>query len=221
MSSGRKAQQQATAASRRRVAWILAAGGVVVVVAALLLLARPAPVEAITETDDPTLGAAGAPVTLFYFADFQCPACRQFELARFDALRRDYIDAGDVRLVFKDMAFIGDDSFTAAEASQHVWTTRPDLYWSWHRGVYEMQGAERSGWASAERLVAYSESVGLDGAAMREALESHAYIEEVRADGREAREHGVNSTPTIVIGDRNVRGLDDAALRAAIEEALA
>ena len=144
-----EAQQQATEASRRKMGWMLGVGAVVVLVAVLVFLARPAPVGALTETDDPTLGAADAHVTLYYFADFQCPACQQFELARFDALKRDYIDAGHVRLVFKDMAFIGDDSFTAAEASQHVWKTRPDLYWTWHRGVYEMQGAERSGWASA------------------------------------------------------------------------
>lgn len=218
--AGRKAQQQAAVASRRRALWLAGAIGVVALALAIVLVSRPAPVAPLTGDDDPTLGDADARATIYYFADFQCPACRQFELTRLDALKAERIDGGEVKLVFKDMPFIGDDSWTAAEASQHVWSTRPDLYWAWHRGLYEMQGAERSGWASVDRIVAYSERVGLDGEAMRASLESHEHLEEVRADAAEAREHGVASTPTLVIGGRNVRGLDDAAVRDALAEAL-
>lgn len=220
---GRRATQ--LDAKRRSRLWVGggALAAAVVVLTVILVLARPGPAAPVHTDGEPYMGAEDAPVTVFYYADFQCPYCREFELGgAFDRLKATYIDAGTVRFVVKDFPIIGDDSDAAARASQYVWETAPETYWPWHRGLYERQGAERSGWAAPDRLVAYSSqfsAIDLDG--LRAAMQGGPIADEVRADEREGSDHGVRSTPTLLIAGRTVPALDTGAVDAAIRDALA
>ncbi len=52
--------------------------------------------------DAPMLGRADAPVTLVEFSDYECPFCQRFFAMTFPALKKDYVDTGKVRYVFRD-----------------------------------------------------------------------------------------------------------------------
>src|SRR3989441_5343555 len=52
--------------------------------------------------DAPVLGRADAPVTLVEFSDYQCPFCQRFFATTLPALKKDYVDTGKVRYVFRD-----------------------------------------------------------------------------------------------------------------------
>src|SRR5207247_8844253 len=52
--------------------------------------------------DGPTLGRADAPVTIVEFSDYQCPFCQRFFATTLPALKKDYIDTGKIRYVFRD-----------------------------------------------------------------------------------------------------------------------
>lgn len=221
---GRRALARRTAA-RGRTFWAAGAGAVAVaVVVALIVLARPPPVEPIHDAGEPTLGEATAPVTVFYYADFQCPFCARFELGgAMESLRDGRIAAGEARLVVKDFPILGADSIAAARASQFVWESAPADYWAWHRGLFEIQGPERSGWASPDRIVAFSARfAAIDPEALRAAMaDGSAVAAEVADDAEEGEDHGVRSTPTLVVAGRVYNALDVAAVDAAIAEALA
>lgn len=207
--------------SQRRRAWWGVGGLAAVGITALIFLLPAATQPRLDDAHDPVLGSSNALVTIYYFADFQCPFCREFELGGLDGLRADFIETSEVRLVFKDLAILGDDSWTAAQASQHVWTTTPDLYWTWHRAIFEAQGAERDGWARAENLVALSANVeGIDAEGMSSALADARYLEEARDDQAQGNAAGVRGTPSLVIDGRVYNALADADVRAAIAEAL-
>jgi protein-disulfide isomerase len=45
---------------------------------------------------------ADAPVTLVEFSDYQCPFCQRFFATTLAALKKDYVDTGKVRYVFRD-----------------------------------------------------------------------------------------------------------------------
>lgn len=204
--------------------WAAALGLLVVaVVAAVVLLGRPAPPAPLSQDDSPTLGRDDAPVTIYYFADFQCPACRRFETGgNFDQLERDHIDTGRVRLVFKQFPILGEDSWTAAEASLHVWRTTPAIYWEWHGGLFERQGSEGSGWASAGNILRYSGTFPqIDVRGLETALDAGTYLEAVERDKAEGAGVGVQGTPTVIVDGRLVNPLDRSALGAAIEASLA
>lgn len=121
--TGRRTASRHVASARRR-AWLLGGVSLAIVAAAVVVGFEPAAPAGLDDQGDPVLGEG--PVTVYSFADFQCPYCREFELTRFDALARE----GVARFVFKDLPVVGDDSWTAAEASQQVWQDSPEAYWA-------------------------------------------------------------------------------------------
>src|SRR5262245_29370562 len=63
------------------------------------------------------LGKPTAPVRLVEFADLQCPFCREYSLQTLPHLVQDYVRDGKVRMEFRNLSFIGDDSVTAGRAA--------------------------------------------------------------------------------------------------------
>ena len=66
----------------------------------------PAPEEefgniAVT-ADDFVIGKASAPVTIIEYASLSCPHCAAFHNQVLPTLKKDYIDTGKVRLVYRD-----------------------------------------------------------------------------------------------------------------------
>lgn len=88
------------------------------------LAGKKGSVKVTTEANDPTLGAADAPVTMVEFSDFECPFCQQFHATTFGSLKAKYIDTGQVRLVYKDFPLtnIHPHAQRAAEAASCVAT---------------------------------------------------------------------------------------------------
>jgi len=50
-----------------------------------------------------TFGAPNAPITIELFSDFQCPGCKGLHESTIRELRRSYVNAGKVRLVYRDI----------------------------------------------------------------------------------------------------------------------
>lgn len=51
------------------------------------------------------LGAKDAPVTVIEYASMTCPHCANFHMGTFKELKAKYIDAGKVRLIFREFPF--------------------------------------------------------------------------------------------------------------------
>ena len=173
------------------------------------------------------LGSPDAPVTLVEWADLQCPYCREWAVAAFPELVRDYVRTGKLQIVFRGLAFLGPDSgralrtTLAAGLQNHLWNV-VDL-------LYRNQGVENSGWATDELLRSVAASVsGLDVArAVDESGSTQVQraIDQVVRAGDAAR---VTGTPTFDIGKTgsksfhrfNPPGLTAAAFRPAVEQLL-
>src|SRR5439155_774928 len=82
-----------------------------------------------------SLGRSDAPVTVFELGDFQCPACRQFALTTFGAIREEYVRTWKVRWVFVNFPLpmhrnavaaalrcMGSGKFTNTQRTFHVRT---------------------------------------------------------------------------------------------------
>lgn len=54
---------------------------------------------------DPTLGDESAPITIVEYASFTCPHCRTFHENAFKQIKKDYIDTGKVKFVFREVYF--------------------------------------------------------------------------------------------------------------------
>ena len=91
--------------------------------------------------DAPALGRPDAPVTLVEFSDYQCPFCGRFFSATLSTLKRDYIDTGKVRYVFRDypLAQIHPQARKAAEAAHCAGDQ--GKYWEMHDRLFRNQKA--------------------------------------------------------------------------------
>lgn len=204
--------------------WTWAAVGLAVVLAAGLIL-----VSVLTGDDEPTtseitpagtvagageveqllsgipqdgvaLGDPEAPVTLLEFADMQCPFCREWAWDAFPTLVEEYVRDGQLRIEFRPMAFIGEDSGRGARAA--LAAGEEDRLWHVVELLFRAQGAENSGWVSDELLEAIGSSVDrLDGGMLVSAAEGDETLDErIAASTAEADENGINSTPSFMLG---------------------
>ncbi|WP_254532619.1 DsbA family protein [Natrinema gelatinilyticum] len=159
--------------------------------------------------EKPIMGAADAPLELYYWTDFQCPFCERFERETLPDLVQDYVRPGELRIVFISLPYFGADSMTAAVASKCVWDrvsqSDPSAYWDWRTAIFDKQGEKNSGWASSENLVEYTRSVsGVDADALETCLDERRseFEAQVDADSEQARSFGISGTPTFVAIDR-------------------
>jgi protein-disulfide isomerase len=156
----------------------------------------------------PIMGASDASLELYYWTDFQCPFCEQFERETLPDLVREYVEPGELRIVFFSLPYFGADSMTAAIAGKCVWDqvrdADPSAYWDWHAAIFEEQGEKNSGWATAENLLEYTRSVdGVDADSLESCLDDRrsALEDEIDADSEQARSFGVRGTPTFAVFD--------------------
>src|SRR6266496_2945395 len=115
------------------------------------------------------LGRADAPVTFEMFGDFQCPACGEFARTVEPAFIQSYVDTGNVKFVWRDYAWIGDESVAAAQAGRCA--GRQGQFWAYHDYLYAHQRGENLGQFSAENLEAFGASLGLDSVAFTTCME--------------------------------------------------
>jgi protein-disulfide isomerase len=158
-----------------------------------------------------SVGAADAPVVLYEFADFQCPACAQFAAVGTPHIKRNHVEAGTVRYVHYDYPLIQihPHAFLAARAGRCA--NEQDRFWEYHDLLY----AEQRNWSGEQDalplFVDYAPRVGLDRARFEQCLRSDRYAEEVTLNMRLGESLNVPGTPTIFINGRRaeIRSLED------------
>ncbi|MBI2205442.1 MAG: DsbA family protein [Candidatus Rokubacteria bacterium] len=149
-----------------------------------------------------SLGRAEAPVVLDEFSDYQCPFCKRFSDTTLALLKKDYIDTGKLRYVFRDFPLdqIHPHARQAAEASRCAGDQ--GRYWEMHDVIFRNQRA-----LQAAKLKEYAERLGLDTAAFGHCLDSGKHRAAVQRDYEEGLKIGVQGTPAFVVGPP---GTDDA-----------
>ncbi|MEM6487863.1 MAG: DsbA family protein [Pseudomonadota bacterium] len=168
---------------------------------------------------DIALGDENAPVTLFEYVSYSCPACRAFHERVFPSLKEEYIDTGKVRLIQRDFIRNRYDLWAAMLARC-----------GGERGYYPITDAlfkRQDVWARAqdptEELMKIGRANGLSPAMMRECLSDQDFARAVVTEYQTNREtDGVEATPSFVLDGQTYRGaLPFDELSELLEEALA
>jgi protein-disulfide isomerase len=198
----------------------LVVGGILVVLIALATgvmdqpasraVTMPGPTIPPGLADGRTLGSAAAPITIEVWEDFQCPVCGVFSRATEPRLIEEYVVRGKVRLVYRDMAFLGQESIDAAVAARAA-DQLGGLFWPYQALLFQNQHGENQGTFSRDYLADMAVALGLDRAAFLAALDDPALANAVRAETQQGTEQGVNSTPTLVVNGVKAAGLPDWA----------
>lgn len=171
---------------------------------------------------DPYIGAANAPVVLAYWSDYQCPFCKAVEMGHeqipiepaFPTLIKEYVDTGKLKIVFKDYAFLSEDSDTAALYGRAVWELYPTKYWEWREAMFNAQDEEHGGFGNEASILALSAKIdGVNANALKAkvAEKKDAYASAIAADRAEGTKLGISGTPGFITGKVLIPGAETLA----------
>lgn len=183
--------------------------------------------------DTPYIGKKDAPVTLAYWFDYQCPFCKTVEVGgipeipiepSFPMLIEEYVNTGKLRILFKDFAFLGEDSTTGALYKHAVWEAYPERFYDWHEAMFKAQDEENGGFGGEESILALTRTIpGLDAARLQGLVEKNRakYLEAIEKDRSEGASFGINGTPGSITGKTLISGADSPSVfKAAIDSQL-
>lgn len=148
------------------------------------------------------LGQSTAPVTLAYFADLQCPYCRDFSLEVLPSIIERWVRAGKLRIEFHALqtathepeVFIGQQVAMLAAGRQ-------ERAWHFIETFYAEQGEENSGYVTDAYLQGIASQVtGLDLARWANDRPDPELADEIAGDARAAENAGLTGTPSFLIG---------------------
>ena len=174
--------------------------------------------------DDVVLGDPNAAVTFIEFGDYQCPFCGKFYKETEPLIRKNYIETGKVKMIYKDFAFLGPESIFAAQAAECA--KEQGKYWSYHDVLFEEEfkdGQENNGNLNREFFKEIALGLKMNSDEFLKCFDSEKYAAEVENDIKEAKAAMGQqaSTPTSFINGEMVRGAQPYdVFSQAIDEAL-
>ena len=147
------------------------------------------------------LGADSAPVEISEFADYQCPACQQFETIQMPAVRQQLIETGMVRWRFRDFPL---DMHPHARVAAHAaaCANEQGKVWEMHSRLYERQQDWSPSRDAAGQFEDYAGEIGLDVSRYNECMKSAKFAGRIQASVQEGIKLGVGGTPNFIIGGR-------------------
>lgn len=214
--------------TRRRDAWLL---GIAVLVAAVLVgvlvvgmrgsdepqAAADGGASAIQEmgplgdlarrtVDDPmALGEVDAPVVMIAFSDLRCPFCAQFSRETEPQLIDRYVDAGTLRIEWRDLPIFGQQSFDAARAARAA--AAQDKFWEFTHAVYADAPETGHAGLTIESLESYARQAGVpDLARFTDDATGTEFDAAITADANEAQSLGIPATPAFSVNGDPVLG---------------
>ncbi len=167
------------------------------------------------------LGSATAPVTIIEYSDFQCPFCGRFFTQTFPQLKKDYIDTGKVKLIYRHFPLsFHKNAMNAALAAECA--GEQGKFYTYHDLLFENQGAWENLANPRDVFLGYARKLGLDEATFTACYETQKYKKKIQSELAEGQQKGVSGTPTFFInGQRLVGAQPFSAFKAVIDAALA
>ncbi|MBN1318771.1 MAG: thioredoxin domain-containing protein [Anaerolineales bacterium] len=144
-------------------------------------------------------GAAGAPVTIVEFSDYQCPYCLKYYQETYPQIIEKYVETGQVRYIFKDFPLeqLHPQAGKAAEAARCAGEL--GKYWEMHEALFENQAS----WAGQEdpipALVELASSIGLNADSIETCLIEGRFLQAVQTNLIEGQLLNATGTPTFFI----------------------
>jgi protein-disulfide isomerase len=148
------------------------------------------------------LGQPEAPVTLAYFADLQCPYCRDFSIEVLPSIIQRWMRVGKLRVESHALqTATRDPEVFLAQQVAALAAGRQDRTWHFLETFYAEQQEENSGYVTDTYLEGIAGQVtGLDLARWANDRRDPELAKEIAGDGLAAENSGLTGTPSFLIG---------------------
>jgi len=142
---------------------------------------------------DQIMGNTNAEITLILYEDFQCPFCGKFFQESEGPIKESYMKNGQVKIVYRDFAFLGTESVRAAEAARCAGDQ--GKFWEYHDYLYTHQNGENNGAFADVNLKSFARNLGLNEGSFNACLDTSKHSRSVVEAKNEATLVGVSGTP--------------------------
>ena len=173
-----------------------------------------------TEIIDMVQGAEDAPITVIEYASFTCPHCARFHSDVYKLLRKNYIDTGKIKFIFREVYF---DKY-GMWASMIARCSGPDRFF----GMTDLILNSQSTWARAGDDLAIVEALrkigrlsGMQDAALDSCLQDGDKLRALVGWYKEnAQRDGIQSTPSFMIDGQPYKNMDYEEFAKILDEKL-
>jgi protein-disulfide isomerase len=115
------------------------------------------------------------------------------------AIIADYVESGQVRLVFKPVLDYNPYSQIATEAAYCAGEQNPALFWEMHDLLFSRQAEFWSAQDKAAEAEKYANELDLSPEAFSACLNGHRYGDQIAAQDQARRDEGIRQRPTFRI----------------------
>jgi protein-disulfide isomerase len=157
--------------------------------------------------DDPVLGSKNAQLTMIEFSDYECPFCKAYFDQTYSQLKKDYVDTGKLKIVFRDLPlpFHQNAHKEAVAANCAKEQGGDESYFKYHDELFKRTTSNGLGFA-LDKLTPLAGELGLNTTQFQQCLDSDKYKDEVDKDIADANSIGATGTPTFFIGKSTPNG---------------
>ncbi|MTI42913.1 DsbA family protein [Roseibium hamelinense] len=167
---------------------------------------------------DKVLGDDNAPVTIIEYASMTCGHCANFHTGTYPELKKEYVETGKVRFVFREYPL----DPVAAAAFMLARCAPDEQYFD----IIDIMFEQQRSWAFTDNpynsLLNLSKQIGFTQESFEKCLTNQGLLDAVNAvRDRASTEFGVNSTPTFFVnGEKHSGALSFDEFSKIIEEQL-
>lgn len=180
---------------------------------------------------DMALGNENAKVTVIEFASVTCPHCASFHEDVFPQIKKDYIDAGKIRFIFREFPTAPANLSVAGSMLARCAAEKKgdSAYFLVLDTLFKNQGnpyQDNKGWiygeTPREELLKIAAQTGMSADDFDACMKRQELLDFLNANIKEGNEkYGVNSTPTFVINGQTRHFNTAEEFSKALDEALA
>lgn len=175
---------------------------------------EPAGPVKVSVDDDPVLGDKNAKVTLIEFSDYECPFCKRHFEQVYPSIKKDYIDTGKVKLVYRDYPLPFHDpmaTFEAGAANCAREQGGDSVYFKFHDEIFTKTKSNGNG-LTKDAVYQIASDLGLNQVNVKACADSEKYADEIKKDVTDGGSAGVSGTPAFFIGKSNSSGTIDGTI---------
>ncbi len=171
---------------------------------------QPSEPVKVSVDNDAVLGDKNAPVTLIEFSDYECPFCKRHFTDVYPQIKKDYIDTGKLKLVFRDFIAVPAHNPLATLEAMSAECSRDQggdtAYYKYHDELFKKTTSNGNG-VAVDQLPIIAKGLGLNVGKFQQCLDSNKYKDEVNKDIADGQKVGVNGTPSFFVGKSTQDGV--------------
>lgn len=175
-------------------------------------------VDTETALQEMIIGDPKAPVEVIEYASLACPACRYFHENVYPTIKKDYIDTGKVKFIYRDFP----TNTPALAAAMIARCAGPER----HTGMVDIFFDTQPQWGRSENplqaLTMVAQMAGIGPGEVDACLKDSNLMNGIQSGAQKAHEDlGVSGTPTVFVAGKMVENANELKdMTAAIDKAL-